>query len=123
MADGPAKAPTAPTELTRAMAAPAALPLRRLAARLQNIGSEARIPIAARLNPATARGTEWASAAATKPMVDAKNKYGNVRNPLRRLAHSIAIAPKPKVTEAHHPVDTSDAPWTLRILGSQKVRP
>src|ERR1700739_877149 len=89
VAAGPAKAPTAPTELTSAMAAPAALPERRLAARLQNIGNEARIPMAARLNPATAVAVECASPTAMNPADDARNRYGSARNPRRRLAPTL----------------------------------
>src|SRR6185503_17500197 len=123
MADGPAKAPTAPTELTNAMAAPAAFPDRRLAARLQNIGSPARIPIADIQNPEAASGAECARPAITKPAAPTRKSHGSVRKLRLRLAHHSASAPKPNVIVPHQPVAMVDAPCDVRIFGSQKVSP
>src|SRR5579863_10642737 len=106
-----------------AMAAPAAFPLRRLAARPQKMGSEARRPIAAREKLATAAGTLCTMPAEAKPAAAARNNSGRARWLRCRLAQSRASAPNPKVNVDHQPVANVDAPADTRILGRKKLRP
>ena len=90
MAYGPANAPTAPTELTVAIAAPAVFPVKRLEETLQKMGSEAMIPEAAMQNPATATASEGMVPAAANPAAATTNRSGRERKLRARLAKNMA---------------------------------
>src|SRR5580692_10599977 len=110
MAYGPQNAPTAPTELTTAIAAPPALPEKRLVERLQKMGTDAMRPQAATQNPANVKGREGTNAMAAKPRQATRKSSGRERNPRVRLAKYMERAPTPKVSVAHQPVARGEAP-------------
>src|SRR5258708_29269448 len=103
------------------MAAPAALPERRLAARLQKMGTDAMRPMAAMQKPASVTGSEGMNATAAKPRAATAQSRGRGRNPRLRLAKYMAMAPTPKVSVAHHPVARGEAPRAVRILGRKNM--
>src|ERR1700722_9845633 len=109
MAYGPQNPPTAPTELTTAMAAPPALPEKRLVERLQKMGTDAMRPVAATQNPTSVMGREGPNAMAAKPRQASRKSSGSERNPRVRLARYMERAPTPKVRVAHQPVARGDA--------------
>src|ERR1700676_2640247 len=103
------------------MAAPAALPVSRLAERLQKMGSAAMMPMAARENPDSATESEGMRPTAAKPDPATRKSSGSERKPRLRLAASMASAPTPKVSVAHQPVESGEAPRATRILGRKKI--
>src|SRR3974390_3069078 len=121
MSEGPVNAPTAPTEFTRAIPAPAALPLKRAVVAPQNKGKAPKIPMEATANPRSEVLSPWNAASTRNPLALSRYIEGNHHFFRSLPTRTIASAPAPYGGTAHQPEAVADVPRETRIFGSQKV--